>query len=742
MAVAADGTVYAWGYNGTGQVPEGGRGSFWEGKGKRDVGVPTVALAAGRRSKPFGNGATVAAGYEATYVLDRDGRVYAAGWSLYGEQASGTVGGGNRDVFRPALAGRVIVWQNPPEGIWRPALIYRYTDPTHADKGVKSLEVVDPFKGEPVKVVKQAAAGMHSGTVRRNARNVETAAALVYPEQAATGKPLKCMLTRMMFGAHDGDDDFATDVRLRWIHAESGEVIDIPLELGIRAGTGVLPQLGGIVEVAGGMHHALARDRDGKVWAWGHNGFGQIGDGGVNDGSVAQRLAEFDAQAAALPREREAGQKSDNQPPRGKFINVRERGVKGDGIALDQDALQKVIDECAQSGGGTVWLPPGHYLSGTLFLRDNVRLHLSAGATILAAVNRDHFTGRALIQADRVSGVSITGRGVIDARGAFFGARDWRPNCIHMANCRDVLLEGVSTINSGSWTQHYIRCLGLTIRGVTVRSVLPGRNNDGIDLSGCENVRIEKCTVISDDDAIVIKTQAGDLENRNIEVIDNVCHTYRGAFKLGTETRGAYSNIVCRGLTCYGAKAIELYSVDGSESQDIVVEDVRMHDALAAINIRIGSRLNSAYWAKGVEPKVGFLRDIRISDVKGNTATRAWRDLLLEHGIADGEWAIGQPEKWCDSCISGLPGHFVENVKIEKLDIRVPGGVDFVPDAAKLPERPEAYPHAGNFGTLPAHGIFVRHAKNVTIRRSCFTTESPDARPPFASHDALGFSVE
>lgn len=742
VAVAADGTVYAWGYNGTGQVPEGGRGGFWETQGKRSIGVPTAALVTGKPAKTFNNGLAVAAGYEATYVLDKDGHVHAAGWSMYGEQASGGTGGGNRDVLCPVTTGRAVTWQNPPPGVWQPGLIYLYTDEAHLDKGVKDLETIDVFKGAPVKVGNKGATGMQSGSISRNADHVETAATLVYPVLAEAGKPLKCMLTRLMFGVHAGDNDFATQVRLRWTNVDSGEVVDVPLDSDAGMGKGMMPQIGGVVEMAGGMHHAVARDRNGVIWAWGHNGFGQVGDGSVHDGAVAQKLTDFDAKVAALPRQREARQKSDNRPPRGNSINVRERGAKGDGITLDQAALQKVIDDCAQNGGGTVWFPPGYYLTGTLFMRNNVRLHLNAGATILAATNRDHFTGKALIQADDVSGIAITGEGVIDARGAFVGARDWRHYCLHMTNCRNVLLEGVSTINSGSWTQHYIRCIGLTIRGVMVRSLLPGRNNDGIDLSGCENVRIEKCTVISDDDAIVIKSQTGDRENRNIEVVDNVCHTYRGAFKLGTETRGAYSNIVCRNLTCYGAKAMELYSVDGSETQDIRVENVQAYDALVAINIRLGARLRKEYWAKGLKPKVGFLRNISIRNVTGNTATRAWRDLLLEHNITDGEWATGRPERAYDSCISGLPEHFVENVKIEQVDVRVPGGAEAVPDAATLPERPEAYPHAGNFGVLPAHGIFVRHVRDVTIRKTRFKTESPDARPPFAAHNAPGFSVE
>jgi hypothetical protein len=404
--------------------------------------------------------------------------------------------------------------------------------------------------------------------------------------------------------------------------------------------------------------------------------------------------------------------------------------------------LQRAIEACAEQGGGTVWVPPGNYLTGALELRDGVRLHLSAGATLLASTNRDHYPKSALISAVSVRDVGIVGSGVIDGQGHFVGARDWRHNVIHMENCRDVRIEGISTVNSGSWTQHYVRCIGLTIKNVTVRSLRPGRNNDGIDLSGCENVRIEGCTVISDDDAIVIKSQQAERVNRNIEVIGNTCHTYRGAFKLGTETRGAYANIVCRDLVCYGAKALELYSVDGSEVEAIAIENVRAHDALVALNIRLGARLRPSYWAKGLEPKVGCLRKISIRNVEADVGSRAWREILLEHGVPDAEWATGRPEGPHDNCISGLPDHAVEDVTIDGLRVRVPGGATRVPAAETVPERPDVYPHAGNFGLLPAYGLFVRHARNVTVRGAVFETARPDARPPVASFDAPGLSVE
>lgn len=740
VAVTRDGRMFAWGYNGSGQIPMGKRGSFWDDKGSRNVALPTLALAG--NSGATQAAALIAAGYESTYALTVAGGVVSSGWNLYGELGAG-VSGNNRDTLGAVVTGRTVVWPSPPPGTWRASLVYRYTDLSHVDKGVKDLEMTDAFKGAALTVGGQTATGTVTAQFTRNAGNVEAQAALAYPSRTEAGKPVTLLLTRLMFGTHEGDNDFATHVRLRWTN-ETGATIELPLGDG-DASHRLLPSLDGVAALASGMHHALARDRAGNLWAWGHNGFGQLGDGGVADRITAVSLAPFgtdNGERATVSNRQKKSVATEARPPTEQHLNVRTFNAVGDGSAFDHTALQAAIDACGQQGGGTVWLPPGTYLTGMLELRDGVRLHLSEGATILAATSRAHYPKSALIYASGVKNIAITGAGVIDGQGDFTGARDWRHSVILMENCQNVLVEGISTINSGAWTEHYIRCFDLTIKNVTVRSLRPGRNNDGIDLSGCERVRIEGCTVISDDDAIVIKSQTADRVNRNIDVLRNVCHTYRGAFKLGTETRGAYADILCRDLTCYGAKALELYSVDGSETENITVENVRAYDALIALNIRLGARLRPSYFVKGVEPKVGHFRNTRIRDVTVEIGERSWREVLLDHNIPDAEWATGKPETPYDSCISGLPGHLVEDVSMDGFKVRVPGGVTTVPDAATIPERPDIYPHGGNFGTLPAHGLFVRHAKDVTVRNAVFETDRPDVRPPTASFDAPGFSVE
>jgi len=64
--------------------------------------------------------------------------------------------------------------------------------------------------------------------------------------------------------------------------------------------------------------------------------------------------------------------------------NVKDYGAKGDGITLDSKAINNTIDAAAKAGGGTVLLPAGNYLSGSIHLKSNISLYLDQGAVIWA----------------------------------------------------------------------------------------------------------------------------------------------------------------------------------------------------------------------------------------------------------------------------------------------------------------------------------------------------------------------
>src|SRR5580698_1729387 len=111
------------------------------------------------------------------------------------------------------------------------------------------------------------------------------------------------------------------------------------------------------------------------------------------------------------------------------FFDVKHFGAAGDGKRLETAALNRAIEACATRGGGTVYLPPGKYLTGTVILKSHVTLQLEAGATLLGSENPDDYplvddpwdktnkTIAPLIYADHAENITLTGRGTIDGQG-------------------------------------------------------------------------------------------------------------------------------------------------------------------------------------------------------------------------------------------------------------------------------------------------------------------------------------
>ena len=90
------------------------------------------------------------------------------------------------------------------------------------------------------------------------------------------------------------------------------------------------------------------------------------------------------------------------------------------------------------------------------------------------------------------------------------------------------------------------------------------------------------------------------------------------------------------------------------------------------------------------------------------------------------------------SVISGIPDHPIEDLKLSDITI-LHGGSGTTADAAlQLPEKENAYPEPSMFGTTPAHGFFIRHAKRVEVSGIKLESSAPDARPAFVLDDVQG----
>lgn len=247
--------------------------------------------------------------------------------------------------------------------------------------------------------------------------------------------------------------------------------------------------------------------------------------------------------------------------------NILDFGAVADGKTLCTEAIQQAIDACSQSGGGEVIIPVGTFLSGTLYLKNDVLLHLQQGAILLGSTNIRDYSPRGLIRAVKKKNIGIVGHGVIDGQGwAFweekksnlrivgmsparnFSHKKQHPDMlIQFEDCRGVTVKDVTLKNSEAWTLHLLACEDVLVDGVTIRNPQHGPNTDGIDINGSRRVRISNCDIYTGDDAICLKNKDPKYWERSCEdivITGCILTTSCNAFKIGTETIGDFKNIV------------------------------------------------------------------------------------------------------------------------------------------------------------------------------------------------------
>ena len=266
-------------------------------------------------------------------------------------------------------------------------------------------------------------------------------------------------------------------------------------------------------------------------------------------------------------------------------FNIRAYGASGAGSGKDTAAIQSAIAACAEAGGGTVYCPPGTYVTGTIQLLSRVTLHLEAGATLLASADPSDYDTRCnlpgdagyeiervsaahLIHARGASCVAVTGRGVIDGNGrAFFGPFNpaaknsrtksvpgWRPGqLMTFSKCRDVLLRDITIVDSPYWAVWPFGCDGVTVDGITIRNDREGPNTDGIDIDCCRDVCVSNCRLHCGDDCFAIRSDTRrlgeDLPCENVVITNCVLSSPCCAIRVGFAGDGPIRNCLFNNLT-------------------------------------------------------------------------------------------------------------------------------------------------------------------------------------------------
>ena len=423
----------------------------------------------------------------------------------------------------------------------------------------------------------------------------------------------------------------------------------------------------------------------------------------------------------------------------GRNFLATEFGAKGDGKMYCTQQLQRVIDKCAETGGGVVTFTPGRYLTGTLHLRSHVQLHLERGAVIQGDTrgrDKSVYPVRALIYAEDIEDAGISGQGIIDGQAntqAFLSQGfqlndDVRPLGLHFLRCRDLSFSDFSVKNAGSWTFRLQECDGVRVHAINIRSLAQG-NNDGIDVDA-RNVTISNCLIEADDDGICLKSDNPDFMPENITVTNCVIASNCNPIKFGTASYAGFrnvtiSNCVIRPTTetniwhwedhyddlptgvLTGLAGIAIESADGGLIEHVSISNITMEGIITPIFICLNERRGDGK---------GRIRDVSISDV---TAT-----------------AYGN----IPCLISGVPRSRISDVRLRNIRVSHAGGQQ--PMTERLAESLKGYPENRMYGRRnPACGLYVRHADRVTVENLIVEQRRDDQRPAVVADDVRGLDV-
>ncbi len=427
--------------------------------------------------------------------------------------------------------------------------------------------------------------------------------------------------------------------------------------------------------------------------------------------------------------------------------NIFDFGALANDQGDDTKAIQLAIDHCTKNGGGTVFFPPGTWLSGTVFLKSNVTIYLDNGS-VWQGVNdssgfpfiepvipsrEDEKPRRAMVYAYEVENVKITGEGTFYPGGDYemYHATTqnkkyhFRPYGIFMVKSKGITISNIKMKNSAFWMQRYFYCDEIILEKLNIYNHV-NLNNDGIDIDGCHNVIINNCLIDSSDDALVIKSE-GMRTSENVTVTNCILSSHATPLKLGTSSIGGYrritiSNIVIRPsksqkmihpLKAWGGLGgIDLLNVDGGIMQDILINNVVIDSVETPIFIRFGERHSG--WQGKPESPHGISENIILSNIIARNASPI------------------------SSSISGYPNHRISNVKLSDIMISVTGSTDMRDTVSLVEENSKGYPVNRMYrSNLPSYGFFIRHVDNIQLNNVNLLIQEKEVRPGIFMEDVL-----
>lgn len=435
-----------------------------------------------------------------------------------------------------------------------------------------------------------------------------------------------------------------------------------------------------------------------------------------------------------------------------RVYNIRDFGAKGDGAALDTKALQAAVDACFADGGGTVLVPAGTFVMGSVELKSNVTLHIAAAGKLMGSADGkqyhaveaiplqgDHTLNDgnwALLYAVDAKNLTIEGPGTIDGQGAQFHSAvrgtpppsglggNRRPYHVLVYHCQDFSVRNISMLDCAYHSIRVIQSQRVHMDNVYIHNRVNG-NNDGFHFISAEYVTVSNCIVKSQDDACAMFGSC-----KHMTITNSYFSTRWSVFRFG----GGFaeditvSNCVLREV--YGCP-IKFHGDRGSRFENMSFSNLLLDNVTGPINFSLGpnapSNQPNAAAAQSRARSEGdgappVARNISFSHIHGTVTTDPAQ--LSETSLTSG---YNPGERHSCITLNCVGGATLENISFDDVHLTFGGG-----GAAEDAARRDLPPYAGEYfalGPMPAYGFYARNARGITLQNVRFQVSTPDLRP-------------
>jgi polygalacturonase len=272
--------------------------------------------------------------------------------------------------------------------------------------------------------------------------------------------------------------------------------------------------------------------------------------------------------------------------------------VDNTGASLVTSKIQSAIDAASGATQSILYVPPGKYKVGELWLKSNMTMYLACGAVLYGSSSTGDFnTGsgginiegmqHSLIRIYQAKNTKILGRGVLDANGHAIRAAGLNASLMKIEQSSNITVDGVLVRDSSYWNTLIYRSDAVTMQNYKVINCRPNgtayNNTDGVDFDESTNSKLYNAFLYTGDDSMATKNEeaSGVVNTKNIVHQKVVCYSNSVGCKVGTKSMGqSMDAITFKDVDVIKAgRAMTIEAYDTAVVSNTTFEDIRVEAA-------------------------------------------------------------------------------------------------------------------------------------------------------------------